>query len=109
MVVAWAKVRSSLILDIFLRWRSQDFLMDWMRNLREGEVEDDTEIFFFFLITRMMELLLAKMGNALGRAISDGEIRNFVFDMLNFNILRPHRTCCLVKEASVKEIHRYGI
>lgn len=48
MVVAWAKVRSSLIMDIFLRWRSQDFLMDWMRNLREGEVEDDTEIFFFF-------------------------------------------------------------
>ena len=27
----------------------------------------------------MMKLLLAKMGNALGRASSDGEIRNFVF------------------------------
>lgn len=45
-MVAWAKVRSSLILDIFLRWRSQDFLMDWIWNLSEGEVKDDTKIFF---------------------------------------------------------------
>lgn len=64
---------------------------------------------FFFLTTRMMKLLLAKMGNALGRASSDGEIRNFVFDMLSLSISRLHRTCCLVKEASIKEIHRYGI
>ena len=45
MMVAWTEVRSSLILDIFLRWRSQDFLMDWMWTVKEGEVKDDSEIF----------------------------------------------------------------
>ena len=45
----------------------------------------------------MMKLLLAKMGNALGRASSDGEIRNFVFDMLSLSISRLHSRSVTLK------------
>ena len=56
-----------------------------------------------------MELPLTEMGKPLGRASSDGEIRSLVCDVLNLNILRPHGTCCLVREAYVKKIHKYSI